>query len=386
MTRSPLSAPIADLVEGLGAGRRIALSRAISNVEDQDPGFRDLLHAVHGRVGRAQRIGITGPPGAGKSTLVAALVASYRAREETVGVIAVDPTSPFTGGALLGDRIRMNEIALDPGVFIRSMATRGSVGGLALTTEEVADVMDAFGFDRIIIETVGVGQTELGIAAAADTTTVVLVPESGDGIQAMKAGLMEVSDLFIINKADRPGADRMAREVSMMLHLRTGSFMRNLPAHHGVDLNRLKNKDASSRTDPAPSPPPQPPSWDIPVLQTVADTEQGVDALVEALDGHFEWLNSSGQRAIRRAERWKDRVREVADRSIGLAVWRDRGGESLLDEAAAAPGALERSPYEVAARIVSTTIGEAANVAQEPVSGRSLGGRPAPESERPRSG
>ena len=171
-------------------GSRVALARAISTVENRRPGYRELLHELHGQVGRAHRIGITGPPGAGKSTLASGLVRLYRDRGENVAVIAVDPTSPYTGGALLGDRIRMGDIALDPGVFIRSMATRGSLGGLALTTEEVCDVVDAFGFDRIFIETVGVGQTELDIASTADSTLVVLVPESGDGIQAMKAGLM----------------------------------------------------------------------------------------------------------------------------------------------------------------------------------------------------
>jgi LAO/AO transport system kinase len=359
---SPPESPVAALVEGLFAGRRISLSRAISNVEDQDPGFRDLLHAIHSRVGRAQRIGITGPPGAGKSTLVAVLVAFYREHGQSVGVIAVDPTSPFTGGALLGDRIRMNDVALDQGVFIRSMATRGSVGGLALTTEEVADVMDAFGFDRIIIETVGVGQTELGIAAAADTTAVVLVPESGDGIQAMKAGLMEVSDLFVINKSDRPGADRMAREISMMLHMRTGRFMRNLPAHHGVDLDRARTKSRPLTPEPAPAPEPVRP-WEIPVLQTVADADKGVEELAAALDGHFEWLTSSGERERRRAERWTERVREVADRSIGRTVWTTRGGQRMLADAAA--DATRRSPYEVAATIVAATIGDGAAVARE---------------------
>jgi LAO/AO transport system kinase len=366
------SAPVAELVEGLLAGRRIALARAISAVEDQDPGFRELLHAVHERAGRAQRIGVTGPPGAGKSTLVAALIAYYRGRAQSIGVVAVDPTSPFTGGALLGDRIRMNDVALDDGVFIRSMATRGSAGGLALTTEEVADVMDAYGFDRIIIETVGVGQTELGIAAAADTTAVVLVPESGDGIQAMKAGLMEVSDLFVINKADRPGADRMAREISMMLHLRTGNFMRNLPAHHGVDLSRAgdSGRTARARARPEPDSAAQP-VWEIPVLQTVAEAQQGIDALVAALDAHFEWLVSSGQRERRRTERWTERVKDVANRSIGRTVWRSRGGDEMLAKAAASPDATARSPYQVAAAIVAATLGEDVPVARYQSTGRS---------------
>src|SRR5690606_13091282 len=222
-------------------------ARVISIIENQRAGFHDLLNALYPRIGGGHRIGITGPPGAGKSTLTAALIAHYRKHGERVGVIAVDPTSPFTGGALLGDRIRMNEISMDDGVFIRSMATRGSLGGLALATKEVADVMDAFGFDRIIVETVGVGQSELDIAAAADSTVVVLVPESGDSIQAMKAGLMEAADLFVINKSDRPGADRLAREVSSMLHFRSGNALRNVPAHHGVDMKRVSARRAAAK-------------------------------------------------------------------------------------------------------------------------------------------
>src|SRR5690606_12938338 len=228
-----------ELLARFEAGERAALARLISMVENEREAAAALLDALHPRLGRAHRIGITGPPGAGKSTMTAALVAGYRRAGEQVAVVAVDPTSPFTGGALLGDRIRMNELATDPGVFIRSMATRGALGGLALATKEVADVLDAFGYDRVLIETVGVGQSELDIAAAADTTIVVLVPEAGDAIQAMKAGLMEVADLYVVNKADRPGADRLAREIEVMLNLRTGRYLRNLPAHHGVDLSRM---------------------------------------------------------------------------------------------------------------------------------------------------
>ncbi|HSL72243.1 MAG TPA: methylmalonyl Co-A mutase-associated GTPase MeaB [Longimicrobiales bacterium] len=217
MTVAQLPSELSTLLEQLAAGKRTALARAISLVENRRPGFEAFMHALHGRLGKAHRIGITGPPGAGKSTLSAALIRVYRARGERVGVVAVDPTSPFTGGALLGDRIRMSDVSLDEGVFIRSMASRGSLGGLAITTKEVADVMDAFGFDRVLIETVGVGQAELDVAGAADSTVVVLVPESGDSIQAMKAGLMEAADLFVINKSDRPGADRITREIQLML-------------------------------------------------------------------------------------------------------------------------------------------------------------------------
>ena len=182
---------------------------------------------------------MTGPPGAGKSTITALLVKGFRDQGLTVGVIAVDPTSPFTGGALLGDRVRMESVALDPGVFIRSMATRGSLGGLAAATREVADVLDAFGFDRLLIETVGVGQSELDVARTADSTVLVLVPESGDSIQTLKAGVMEIADIFVVNKADRPGADRLRNDVELMLGLRKGVSFGNVPAHHGVDLKRL---------------------------------------------------------------------------------------------------------------------------------------------------
>jgi LAO/AO transport system kinase len=222
------------LLDGLARRRTPALARAISMVENGTAGFEELLGAIHDRLGRARRIGITGPPGAGKSTLIERLAAAFRSTGLTVGVIAVDPSSPFTGGALLGDRIRMERASLDEGVFIRSMASRGSVGGMATTTGEVADVMDAFGFDRILIETVGVGQSELDVAAAADTTVVVLVPESGDGIQVMKAGLMEIADVFVVNKADRPGADRLRQELEVALGLRAGQAFRHIRAHHGA--------------------------------------------------------------------------------------------------------------------------------------------------------
>ncbi len=350
----------AALLESFDAGRRIALARAISVVEDGRPGYQQLLAALHGRVGRAQRLGITGPPGAGKSTLTAALVRHYREEGETVGVVAVDPSSPFSGGALLGDRIRMNELATDPGVFIRSMATRGSLGGLALASKEVADVMDAWGFDRVILETVGVGQSELDVAAAADTTVVVLVPESGDSVQTMKAGLMEISDIFVVNKADRPGAERLARELEMMLGLRIGAAFRNVPGHHGVNPAAAARKKAGKGDVAADGAPADDGrggagAWGIPVLRASAEKEEGILDLADMIARHRTWLEESGELERRRRQRAAERVREAVEREIRAQAW--EGGEPILEEAL--PRLLDGSetPYDVAARIVRAVLG-----------------------------
>jgi len=353
------------LLADFRAGKRTALARVITLVENERPGFRAILSELNGALGRAHRIGITGPPGAGKSTLTGRLAAAFREAGETVAIVAVDPTSPFTGGALLGDRIRMNEIALDPGIFIRSMATRGSLGGLAVTTNEVIDVLDAFGFDRILIETVGVGQSELDIAAAADSTVVVLVPESGDGIQAMKAGLMEIADLFVVNKADRPGAERLAREVEIMLHLRAGRYGKGVPAHHGVDLGRIRARPANGGApvdasgDAAPDggsgdgvSDAERPEWQIPVLKTIAERGEGVDGLREVLVRHHAWLDTTGELARRRHQRRVGRVRDEVARRLADLTWRERGGEAILEESLDALDSGRESPYEVAARIV----------------------------------
>lgn len=330
------------------AGKRTALARAISIVENRRDGFLDLLNRSHPLLGRAHRIGLTGPPGAGKSTLSSALVQHFRNDGKTVAVVAVDPTSPFTGGALLGDRIRMNEVALDSGVFIRSMATRGSLGGLSITTKEVADVMDAFGFDFIIIETVGVGQSELDVAAAADSTVVVLVPESGDSIQAMKAGLMEIADVFCINKADRPGADRLQREVEMMMHLRLGNALKHIPAHHGV----MKQKGRRSKDHEDTSG-----SWTVPVLQSVAETAKGVPELSATLHKHREWLGTSGELSIRRRKRLSERVREAVERQLQNVVWRECGGDRILEDSLPDMESGQDTPYAVADRIVKAVTG-----------------------------
>lgn len=342
----------ADLLERFRAGQRFALARAISLVENLRPGFDALLHEIHTDIGNAQRIGVTGPPGAGKSTLTSKLALEYRNRDERVGIVAVDPSSPFTGGALLGDRIRMTNISTDLGVFIRSMATRGSLGGLAVSTKEVADLLDAFGFERVITETVGVGQSELEIAETADTTVVVLVPESGDSIQAMKAGLMEIADIFVVNKADRPGADRLAQELEVMLHMRLGEAQPAAAGHHGVSL-RTVGKAARARAKESAM---EQGGWAIPVIRTVAQSGDGIDELRETLDRHAVYLSESGELSRRRRRRLGERVRGVVDREMKRIAWERGPGEGILADSLDALESGDESPYSVAARIVRALV------------------------------
>ncbi len=337
------------LLADFDAGRTAALARAISIVENHRPGFEQLLATWHPRLGRARRIGLTGPPGAGKSTITTALTRQYRAERLTVGIVCVDPTSPFTGGALLGDRIRMEEVALDPGVYIRSLATRGSLGGLSAAARESCDVLDAFGLDRILLETVGVGQSELDVARTADTTLVVLVPESGDSIQTLKAGVMEIADVFTVNKADRPGADRLRNELELMLGMRDGATMRNVPAHHGVDLSRanlVRQVRAAARADDVAR-------WTPPVLSTVASTGAGIPELVEALDRHFRYLEQSGTLRSRRRARLRERVVEVVEDKTRRRLWSDAATNAWLDERLPALETGEATPFGIADALLS---------------------------------
>lgn len=315
------------LIDDFNAGKPAALARVVSIVENHRDGFEEILSSLHSRTGRARRIGLTGPPGAGKSSITSLLVKRFRDAGLRVGVIAVDPTSPFTGGALLGDRVRMESVALDPGVFIRSMATRGSLGGLAAATREVADVLDAFGFDRLLIETVGVGQSELDVARTADTTLLVLVPESGDSIQTLKAGVMEVADIFVVNKSDRPGADRLRNDVELMLGLRRGVSFGSMPAHHGVNLKRVNParlaREAAAKDNPV--------EWIPPVLSAVATKDEGIDEIVAALDRHFAYLEKSGTLRSRRRERMRERVMDVVEQKVRGRLWKDTGTMSWLE-------------------------------------------------------
>lgn len=286
---SPVSSraqPSADLVQGVLAGNRLLLARTISRVENQEQDAQSILSALYPHTGRAHIIGVTGAPGTGKSTLVTVLAQGYRRAGQSVGVVAIDPTSPFTGGALLGDRVRMRALAGDPGVFVRSMATRGSLGGLSKTTGDVVTVLDAAGFDRIIVETVGVGQAEVEIASTAHTTLVVEAPGLGDDVQAIKAGIFEIADMLVVNKADRPGLDRTLRALEMMLDIE-GNGPRYV-RHHGQLLRVEAPPDDDEHE-----------RWQVRVMQTVATVGTGVEELRQQIEAHRTWLLDSGEMAVR---------------------------------------------------------------------------------------
>ena len=309
-----------ELVRRTLNGERVPLARAISRVENESPDSVEILNACFAASGRAFRIGITGPPGAGKSTLVTRLAQEYRRRGETVGIVAVDPTSPFSGGALLGDRVRMGELAGDEGVFIRSMATRGSMGGLAVHTAQACDVLDAAGFSRILIETVGVGQSELEVAQTADSTAVVLVPESGDTVQAMKAGLMEIGDLFVVNKADRDGADRAAFAIHAALEMRTAAS-----------------------------------EWEVPVLLTCASDGTGVGEVVDRFEEHLDFLTTRGALERRRRRRIEQRLEDLL-RDRLWSGFRARVPVTQWNESVSDLAARRLTPHQAAERLTDAPL------------------------------
>jgi LAO/AO transport system kinase len=279
------------LLEDLLRGSRRALARTLTIVENQRPEAQEVLAALFPHTGKAWVVGVTGAPGTGKSSLVNALAKTYRQREQTVGIIAVDPTSPFSGGAILGDRIRMHDLSGDSGVFIRSMATRGSLGGLAQTTRDAVRVMDAAGFDVVIVETVGAGQSEVDIVRTADTTLVIEAPGLGDDVQAIKAGILEIADLLVVNKADRPGADQTVRSLRAMLELGHPTARDQFVSHHGRAMQVPATNDGAGRIE----------EWIPPVLKTIATQYDGIDALVEAIDTHREYIQSSDAAVKRKA-------------------------------------------------------------------------------------
>jgi LAO/AO transport system kinase len=304
----PRRVDVRELVERARRGEQLAVARLISLVEDgAESALREVAAALGPHTGRAHVVGLTGPPGVGKSTTTSALVGRLRAQGRKVGVLAVDPSSPFSGGALLGDRVRMGEHATDDGVFIRSMATRGHLGGLAWATPQALRVLDAAGCDVVLVETVGVGQSEVEVVALADTTVVLLAPGAGDGVQAAKAGILEIADVFVVNKADRDGARQTVRDLRQMLAF----------GEQGTD-----DPEAGE-------------VWRRPVVRTVASRGEGVDELVAALDDHRSWLDRAGERARRR------RARAAAEiEAIALEQHRSRIGD--LRGAAGLPRLAER--------------------------------------------
>jgi LAO/AO transport system kinase len=306
-------------LDPLRAGDVRTLARAISAVENRAPGSSDLLKALFPHTGKARVIGLTGAPGAGKSTLVDQLARLYRKQERTVGIIAVDPTSPYTGGAILGDRIRMQDHFADPGIYIRSMATRGSLGGLARTTADVASVLDASGRDMVLIETVGVGQDEVDIVRLADITIVILVPGMGDDVQTIKAGIMEIADIFVINKSDRDGAERVEREIRTLQSLAI--------RHDG---------------------------WTPPIVKTVATDAQGLTELAAAIAEYESYLQKENRAIKKSIENWQERLVEMLrDAMLEKARAQIAGGS--LSKLAAEVAEHKRDPYTVVEEIVAAS-------------------------------
>jgi LAO/AO transport system kinase len=311
MRRGAASVP--ELVEKARSGDARAVARLISLVEDASPLLREVMAGLAPYTGNAQIVGITGSPGVGKSTSTSALVGALRDTGKRVGVLAVDPSSPFSGGALLGDRIRMQDHALDRDVYIRSMASRGHLGGLSWTTPQALRVLDAAGCDVVLVETVGVGQSEVEIAGLADTTLVLLAPGMGDGVQAAKAGILEIGDVYVVNKADRDGAEQVRRELRTMISL-------------------------ADRPEDA---------WKPPIVLTVAQTGQGVEEVVQAIDAHHDWMRHSGELDRRRVRRARDEIESIAVTAL-RARWGDVHGRTELDDLAEQVAAGDSDPYRAA--------------------------------------
>ncbi|WP_332898623.1 methylmalonyl Co-A mutase-associated GTPase MeaB [Haladaptatus sp. CMSO5] len=307
----------ASLVDDLLAGKHRALARTITKIENRSPGYRELISQLHAHTGDAEVIGITGSPGAGKSTLVDQMAKVYRDQGDTVGVIAVDPSSPYTGGSVLGDRIRMASTVGDMDVFFRSMSARGSLGGLSTATADAVKALDAFGKDKIIIETVGAGQNEIDIVRTADTVAVLVPPASGDDIQMLKAGILEIGDVFVVNKADLDGADRTVQELKEMIHMRDSDD-----------------------------------EWEPLVVETVAKTGEGIEEFLSVLEDHYEHLETSGLLDEKARTRYAEEIRALLRADMGTLIAgeiAEQGGiDSLVDEVVAR----EADPYTIADRIM----------------------------------
>ncbi|WIV65813.1 methylmalonyl Co-A mutase-associated GTPase MeaB [Natrialbaceae archaeon AArc-T1-2] len=330
------------LLEELLAGKHRALARTISKIENRSPGYRALVSALYSHTGNADVVGITGSPGAGKSTLVDKLAETYRDRGETVGVIAIDPSSPFTGGAVLGDRIRMASTVGDMDVFVRSMSARGTLGGLSTATADAVKAMDAFGKDKIIIETVGAGQNEIDIVRTADSVAVLVPPGSGDSIQTLKAGILEIADVFVVNKSDRPGADRTVQELSEMIELGEGTSFGGT-GHHGADAMDVHGGDADDDVDETDTD-----DWTPSIVETVATEGDGVDTFIEALADHRAYLESSGELAEKARQRYAEEIRTLLREDVHALLEDELERAGGIGELAEAVRQGETDPYAIA--------------------------------------
>jgi LAO/AO transport system kinase len=373
-----------DLVERLLDGQHRALARVITKIENRSPGYRDLVSALHEHTGDASIIGVTGSPGAGKSTLVDKLAREYRDRGLTVGVIAVDPSSPYSGGAVLGDRIRMASTLGDMDVFFRSMSARGQLGGLATATADAIRALDAFGKDRIIVETVGAGQNEVDIVKTADTVAVLVQPGSGDDVQMLKAGILEIGDVFVVNKADMEGAQRTVSELEEMIHLRQSDTERlaagpaghdvghhgdeevadhhgdeEVAGHHGHDQGHGHDDHASHHAgdgEQADAAAEEPEPWRPQVVETVATSARGVDDLVDTFERHREFLVESGRLAERERSRYAEEVRRLFEADISDLVETELERLGGVDDFAAAIQRRETDPYTVADEVLDPVV------------------------------
>lgn len=335
-----------DLVEGVLAGERLALARLITQVENDSPEGREALNRLFSHTGKAHLIGVTGSPGTGKSSLVNQLARAYRTpaicgQPCKVAVVAVDPSSPFTGGALLGDRVRMRDLAGDPGVFVRSMASRGALGGLSRTTAAVVQVLDAAGFDKILIETVGAGQSEVDIARLAHTTLVVEAPGLGDDIQAIKAGIMEIADILVVNKADRPGVENTERALRSMLELAHPERMRIGSCGRGGKDNKPKTGALPALEE----------IWVPLVLRTVASQGGGVGEVVAAIERHLNYLRATGEWQEREHERLQTELNQLLQ-AVLVARWREGVSETELRDVVARLQDRELSPFKAVEQLL----------------------------------
>jgi LAO/AO transport system kinase len=332
------------LVEELLAGKHRALARVITKIENRSPGYRELVKELHEHTGHADVVGVTGSPGAGKSTLVDKMAEAYREQGLTVGVIAIDPSSPFTGGAVLGDRIRMASNVGDMEVFFRSMSARGSLGGISTATTDAVKALDAFGKDKIIIETVGAGQNEVDIVKTADTVAVLVPPSSGDDVQMLKAGILEIADVFVVNKADLDGAQRTVAELEEMVHLRDDT-LRVDTGHHGSDPEVDVDAGAPDEGEPE--------GWTPPVLETVAETGEGVEGFLETLADHHAFLERTGRLAEKTRTRYAEEIRQLLREDVRRLVDREVEVQGGIDQYVDRVLARETDPYSVADEVLT---------------------------------